>query len=932
MKKLLIILSAIAMLLMSTITANAAVKWETKDGKTFCTVTYKNDGASQMCIIGTFTENWKEPGWPMERNAEGLWEITFEMPRAKEFYKFFDPNITEGDPYIEDPEAPDSIANPFGSKNGILRKPKDLGAAGGAAASNEPEEEEYPQVNFGMWSRNTYNIWVKTQFSQRVKYDNNGQMDMSGEEDSYVEGGTTVKVKRSGLAINDNDLTHRWEGENNTTKGNATRIWLDQTRLRSSSTYKVHGKVFKHMVLDTEVNFNFILDTGYDDYWKADTAKSRENALNTLQRDAASQYMGLLFGPFSKNGAWGRWVGEYTGTWDSTMAGDNNVIWIDQIVISFPFDDFEFKAGIMGNNAAQSKDPMALLSGKRTGNKEDIGTNMEWYIHPAKVKGLNFLVGLAHTWRDSGLEKGQGEVWWIGNRVDGNDRKYITYFNFDYEIGIAQFGLAWYWNSWSPAALDMFMNGEFTIAPWVRLKPIKGMTIEGELATNASTIYMDGIDSNDNNIDWEKYRKAKNTWDIFANSAALLNVSYVYSKKLSFNVAGSVKAAGTEFKGMLGGEGGQFSGWYDSSRRVNGRKNYDIKANPYYDNDQGAQILSTIDFGISPIPNQKKLLKIGLKNEFVVGKLDSPLMKNDGVYTDYEVDDSENDFSRTVINNGYQAHKGQFDWLCSPSISTELLQGKISLGAGVTFSVSNYQDDTVRIGHDASKNVSTTFATFNTVNFNATFDKLSKVLKTIKFDYKMELSYYDAFYESTSENIWNAFKNNIQAKVMYNQFVAEMSFAKDITLGLGFILRNYFGDQEDKLYNKVSASQLSMLSDSDAEILAGQFDLKGADGATIEALTASKSAIVNGYWKNRVDYWNVGWAIQFKYKIPVDWLQFPILFVNLGLGWDPFDDDGSTTQNWYKDKDSNHAKSWSKNNSDWKSERSVFTVGLVWDF
>jgi hypothetical protein len=918
MKKLLVTLSVVAMLLIGAFSSNAAVKWETKDGKTFCTLTYKNDGATQMFVIGTFTENWKEPGWPMEKNAEGLWEITFEMPRAKEFYKFFDPNL-DGDKYIEDPEAPDTIANPFGSKNGILRKPKDLGAAGGAVASNEPEEEEYPQVNFGMWSRNTYNIWVKTQLSARVKYTDDGKIDMDGTEEASAEGDLKESVKRTGYAISDVDLTHRWEGENGTTAGNATRIWLDQTRLRSSSTYKVHGKVFKHMVLDTEVNFNFIVDTGYDDYWDANTKEGRINAQNKIQRDAASQYMGIFWGPFSKNGAWGRWVGEYTGTWDSTMAGDNNVIWIDQIVISFPFDDFEFKAGIMGNNAAQSKDPMALLSGKRTGNKEDIGTNMEWYIHPAKVKGLNFLVGLAHTWRDSGLEKGQGEVWWTGNRVDGNDRKYITYFNFDYEISIAQFGLAWYWNSWSPAALDMFMNGEFTIAPWVRLKPIKGMTIEGELATNASTIYMDGIDSNDNNISWKKYRKIKNKWDIFANSAALLRVGYVYSKTLSFNIDASVKAAGTEFKGMLGGEGGQFSGWYDSSRRVNGVSNYTTGANPYYDNDKGASILSTLDLGINPIPNQKKLLKIGLKDEFVVGKLDSPLMKDDGVYG-----------ATTATADYYQEHKYQFDWLCTPSISTELLKGKIALGLSATFSVTNFMNDVVRETADLEvlkkkkDELSTTFATFNNLNFNMTFDQISKVLKTVKVDYKMEMAWYDAYYPTSGEVDSYAFKalqnQGAQIKTMYNQIVAEMSFAKDITLGLGFIVRNYFGDQEGELYNQFNASIFDKMTDFDIENL----NAYNFGDTVAEAKT--------NWWKKRVDYWNCGWAIQFKYKIPVDWLQTPILFVNIGLGWDPFDDDGSTTQNWYKDKDSNHADSWKKNNTDWTSERSVFTIGLVWDF
>ena len=285
------------------------------------------------------------------------------------------------------------------------------------------------------------------------------------------------------------------------------------------------------------------------------------------------------------------------------------------------------------------------------------------------------------------------------------------------------------------------------------------------------------------------------------------------------------------------------------------------------------------------------------------------------------------------MTDGYQANKYQFDWLGTPSISTELLNGKIALGLGVTFSVTNYQDDTVRLESDPSKNISTTFATFNNVNFTATFDQISKVLKTVKLDYKMELSYYDAFYDSMQyDAMWDVFKNSIQAKTMYNQIVAEFSFAKDITLGLGFIVRNYFGDQEDTFLNKINPNQIDKLSDFKAgtygENLKQRYNLTNSSGNNL----SSKEQLKKLYYEKRVDYYNFGWAIQFKYKIPVDWLQFPILFVNLGLGWDPFDDDGSTTQNWYKDKDSNHADSWKKNNSDWTSERSVFTIGLVWDF
>ena len=86
------------------------------------------------------------------------------------------------------------------------------------------------------------------------------------------------------------------------------------------------------------------------------------------------------------------------------------------------------------------------------------------------------------------------------------------------------------------------------------------------------------------------------------------------------------------------------------------------------------------------------------------------------------------------------------------------------------------------------------------------------------------------------------------------------------------------------------------------------------------------------YWKGRTDYWNVGWALQFKWKLPLEKLQFPTFFVNLGLGWDPFDDDGSTTCNWYTGSDSAGNDSWNKNNTDWNKESSVFTVGLQWDF
>ena len=894
MKKLIGLFVA-AMMLFSVMTANAKVTYEEKDGKWTCIITYKNDNMAAVNCIGTMTGNWKVPGEPMVKNAQGEWEYRFVMERAKEFYKFYDPAL-EGDiAYFEDPEMPESVANPFGSKNGVVRRPK-AGGAGAAAAAEA--EEEYPKLNFGMWSRNTYNMWFGSNLSQRVKYSKDGTVNTgtvpvkTGELDEEKEI-VLQDEPATGFTIEDTNLSHRWEGENGTTKGNATRVWLDKTRFRSSSTFKVHGMVFKHMQLDAEINFNFNVETNYSSYWKASDKTAREDAMNEIQRDAASQYMGLLFGPFAKNGAWGRYVGEYTSTWDSSLNSDNNVIWIDQIVISFPFDDFEAKLGIMGNNGAKSKDPMGMLSGARTGWKEEIASNIEFYIHPKKVKGLNILVGLAHSWRDMADEKGGGEVWLSGatnpGRMLTNDHKYMAYLNADYKVGnVAEFGAVAYWASWSPSALDMFMNGELTVAPWVRVTPIKGLTIEAEVATNASTIYMNDLEEDDNVLDYETYRTKKNEWDIFANSAVLANVTYVMPS--FFNVGVSFKAAGTMFKGLLGAQDGQFSGWDDSSRRVNGTENYTVGANPYYDNDRGASILTAVDFAIYPLKN--KLLKVGTKEELVFGKMDSPLMEEE---------------------DGYNKDKRQIDFLSSPFIGTQWKN--LSANLGVTFSYTNYQDGKMKVDGEIT---STNLFTFNTVWLDFAYSNISKVLKSVEFLYQMEVGYNDGYYASTTKEIWDIVGNSIQANKMYNQFRATLYFDKDISLGIGFILRNFWEHNNSIL----GALSPAMLEKFDNNKIVQKF--------TTAAL--NPEALKQAYWEGRTDYWNVGWALQFKWKLPLEKLQFPTFFVNLGLGWDPFDDDGSTTCNWYTGNDSAGQSSVYKNNQNYTAESSVFTVGLQWDF
>jgi hypothetical protein len=369
-----------------------------------------------------------------------------------------------------------------------------------------------------------------------------------------------------------------------------------------------------------------------------------------------------------------------------------------------------------------------------------------------------------------------------------------------------------------------------------------------------------------------------------------------------FNVGVSMKAAGTMFKGLLGAQDGQFSGWDDSSRRVNGTENYSTGANPYYDNDRGASILTAVDFAIYPLKN--KLLKVGTKEEFVVGKLDSPLMEE------------EKDSKGNLLNTGKLTEKYQFDFLSSPFIGTQWKN--LSANLGVTFSLTSYDNGLATLANKEKTRYSTTFFTFNTVWADFTYSNISKVLKSVEFLYQMELNYYDAYYGGRySEAAWDAMKNSIQAKGMYNQMRATLYFDKDISLGIGFILRNFYGDQKANALNQLNAAILEQLSDVDCQKL--------GIGAT------SKEA-VKAYWNNRTDYWNVGWAMQFKWKLPLEKLQFPTFFVNLGLGWDPFDDDGSTTCNWYTGNDSAGNSSVYKNNKDWNKESSVFTVGLQWDF
>jgi hypothetical protein len=321
---------------------------------------------------------------------------------------------------------------------------------------------------------------------------------------------------------------------------------------------------------------------------------------------------------------------------------------------------------------------------------------------------------------------------------------------------------------------------------------------------------------------------------------------------------------------------------------------------PYYYNDRGATILTTLDISVDPMQN--KLIRFGTKEELAIGKLDSPLMKD--VY----------DFYDNTTANGYQAQKRQIDLLSSPFVGTSI--GNLSAELGVTFSYTNYQDETLKIGSEQLIDSANMF-TFNKAYLQLAYGNISDILKSVELNYAMEIGYYDGFYQKTTEEIWDVMKNTAQVSRMYNEVSATLYFANDISLGLGFIVRNYFGDQDNgNIYNKLDPNLIEKMS------------VNALKDYTSDLGISSSKDVVEAYYAQRKDYWNIGGALQFKYTINNEAIQYPTIFVNLGLGWNPFvDDDGDSTMNWYKNGDN-----WDVDNTGWTEETSVFTIGIQWDF
>ena len=72
------------------------------------------DGASKVCVAGTFND-WKPQQTPLQRNADGEWEIALSLAPGDYEYRF-----VADEQWMDDPLACRHVANTFGGENAVV--------------------------------------------------------------------------------------------------------------------------------------------------------------------------------------------------------------------------------------------------------------------------------------------------------------------------------------------------------------------------------------------------------------------------------------------------------------------------------------------------------------------------------------------------------------------------------------------------------------------------------------------------------------------------------------------------------------------------------------------------------------------------------------------------------------------------------------------
>lgn len=73
--------------------------------------------ARAVCVAGSFND-WQPDATPMQPTGDGTWGIELELGPGTYEYRFVGDNC-----WCSDPNAPDTVLNPFGDYNGVLCVP-----------------------------------------------------------------------------------------------------------------------------------------------------------------------------------------------------------------------------------------------------------------------------------------------------------------------------------------------------------------------------------------------------------------------------------------------------------------------------------------------------------------------------------------------------------------------------------------------------------------------------------------------------------------------------------------------------------------------------------------------------------------------------------------------------------------------------------------
>ena len=78
------------------------------------TIELLNPAAKQVCVAGSFNE-WQPEKTPLTQKANGRWVGDLKVAPGRHEYLF----VVDGQ-WLPDPNAKESVQNPFGGKNSVL--------------------------------------------------------------------------------------------------------------------------------------------------------------------------------------------------------------------------------------------------------------------------------------------------------------------------------------------------------------------------------------------------------------------------------------------------------------------------------------------------------------------------------------------------------------------------------------------------------------------------------------------------------------------------------------------------------------------------------------------------------------------------------------------------------------------------------------------